>query len=106
MRGDLLLGQRARSVLHSFSSQSPGALTHPSFAVRGHASRPYERASSSMSVTTTAPTAQAAQSGRGAPRWGLAFNVYTLLANLNTENAIWLIYLAARGYSPFAIGLF
>lgn len=59
-----------------------------------------------MSVTTTAPTAQAAQSGRGAPRWGLAFNVYTLLANLNTENAIWLIYLAARGYSPFAIGLF
>lgn len=39
------------------------------------------------------------------PRWGVAFNVFTFLANLNTENAIWLIYLAARGYSPFAIGL-
>lgn len=45
-------------------------------------------------------------SARREPRWGVAFNIYTLLSNLDTQNAIWLIYLAARGYSPFAIGLF
>ncbi len=42
----------------------------------------------------------------GMPRWGRAFSAFAVLANLDTENAIWLIYLAARGYSPFAIGLF
>lgn len=40
------------------------------------------------------------------PRWGRAFNLFAVLTNLDTDNAIWLIYLAARGYSPFAIGLF
>ena len=40
------------------------------------------------------------------PRWGRAFGVFAVLANLDTENAIWLIYLAAKGYSPLAIGLF
>ncbi|HZC05375.1 MAG TPA: MFS transporter [Ktedonobacterales bacterium] len=40
------------------------------------------------------------------PRWGRAFGVFAVLANIDTDNAIWLIYLAARGYSPFAIGLF
>lgn len=40
------------------------------------------------------------------PRWGRAFGVFAVLSNIDTENAIWLIYLAARGYSPFAIGLF
>ncbi len=59
-----------------------------------------------MSLTSTSPAAGSAQPGRSTPRWGFAFNVYTLLSNLNTENVIWLIYLAARGYSPFAIGLF
>jgi MFS family permease len=40
------------------------------------------------------------------PRWGRAFSVFAVLANIGTDNAIWLIYLAMRGYSPFAIGLF
>lgn len=40
------------------------------------------------------------------PRWGRAFSAFAVLANLDTDNAIWLIYLAMRGYSPFAIGLF
>ncbi len=40
------------------------------------------------------------------PRWGRAFSVFAVLANIDTDNAIWLIYLATRGYSPFAIGLF
>ena len=59
-----------------------------------------------MSLTPISIAAGGSQPGRATPPWGFAFNVYTLLANLNTENAIWLIYLAARGYSPFAIGLF
>lgn len=59
-----------------------------------------------MDVTPTGPTAGAIQPGRATPRWGIAFNVYTVLGGLNTENAIWLIYLAMRGYSPFAIGIF
>jgi MFS family permease len=40
------------------------------------------------------------------PRWGRAFSTFAVLSNLDTDNAIWLIYLAMRGYSPFAIGLF
>src|SRR5579859_2386313 len=40
------------------------------------------------------------------PRWGRAFNAFAVLSNIDTNNAIWLIYLAMRGYSPFAIGLF
>ncbi|HEX9039082.1 MAG TPA: MFS transporter [Ktedonobacterales bacterium] len=58
------------------------------------------------SASSANPTPEATPPGRLTPRWGVAFHLYTLLANLNTENAIWLIYLAARGYSPFAIGLF
>jgi MFS family permease len=57
-------------------------------------------------ITPSTSSHDATPPGRLTPRWGLAFNLYTLLANLSTENAIWLIYLAARGYSPFAIGLF
>jgi MFS family permease len=40
------------------------------------------------------------------PRWGRAFSAFALLSNLDTDNAIWLIYLAMHGYNPFAIGLF
>ena len=40
------------------------------------------------------------------PRWGRAFSAFAVLSNLDSDNAIWLIYLAMRGYSPFAIGLF
>src|SRR6185437_1119050 len=40
------------------------------------------------------------------PRGGRVFSVFDVLANLDTDNAIWLIYLAMRGYSPLAIGLF
>jgi MFS family permease len=60
-----------------------------------------------MSVLPSiSPTVGATPPGRLEPRWSAAFNLYTLLSNLSTENAIWLIYLAMRGYSPFAIGIF
>jgi MFS family permease len=60
-----------------------------------------------MSLTSsTAPIQTSTPPERREPRWGFAFNIYTLLSNLDTDNAIWLIYLAARGYSPLAIGLF
>lgn len=39
-------------------------------------------------------------------RWGIAFAFYSALTNLTFAQGIWLIYLAGRGYSPFAIGLF
>lgn len=39
-------------------------------------------------------------------RWALAYAVYSAATNLTFTQAIWVIYLAARGYSPFAIGLF
>ncbi|HEX8996027.1 MAG TPA: MFS transporter [Ktedonobacterales bacterium] len=61
--------------------------------------------SASSRAVERARTALTTQTPR-APRWGLAFNAFAVLANLDTNNAIWLIYLAARGYSPFAIGLF
>jgi len=39
-------------------------------------------------------------------RWALAYGVYSAATNLTFTQAIWVIYLAALGYSPFAIGLF
>jgi MFS family permease len=39
-------------------------------------------------------------------RWLLAFDCYNLTTNTLFTSAIWVIYLAAHGYSPLAIGLF
>lgn len=58
--------------------------------------------SSLESDPTIAQPAHAAHSWR---RWLLAFDAYNLSANTLFTSAIWVIYLAAHGYSPFAIGL-
>lgn len=39
-------------------------------------------------------------------RWLFAFDCYNASTNLLFTSAIWVIYLAAHGYSPLAIGLF
>ncbi len=39
-------------------------------------------------------------------RWLLAFDCYNATTNVAFTSAIWVIYLAGRGYSPLAIGLF
>ncbi len=39
-------------------------------------------------------------------RWLLAFGLYTVATNTTFSQAVWVLYLAARGYNPFAIGLF
>jgi MFS family permease len=39
-------------------------------------------------------------------RWLLAFDAYNATTNLAFTSAIWVIYLAAHGYNPLAIGLF
>lgn len=39
-------------------------------------------------------------------RWTAAYALYTLASNLIFTHAVWVLYLAANGYSPFAIGLF
>src|SRR5262249_14007867 len=38
-------------------------------------------------------------------RWALAYGVYSAVSNLTFTHAIWVLYVASRGYSPFAIGL-
>lgn len=38
-------------------------------------------------------------------RWTIAFACYTLSINTSFTRAIWMVYLAAHGYSPFALGL-
>lgn len=48
-------------------------------------------------------------SARGTPlprRWRLALTFYAFCSNALFSNAIWVVYLAAKGYSPLAIGLF
>jgi MFS family permease len=50
---------------------------------------------------TTATQARATQR-----RWLLAFGLYTVATNTTFSQAVWVLYLAARGYNPFAIGLF
>lgn len=38
-------------------------------------------------------------------RWSIAFACYTLAINTSFTRAVWMVYLVAHGYSPFAIGL-
>lgn len=37
--------------------------------------------------------------------WLFVFGTYTIASNTSFTSAIWIIYLAARGYNPFVIGL-
>jgi MFS family permease len=61
----------------------------------------------SLRATETDQTAAArARQLDPMPHWGGAFSAFAVLSNLDTDNAVWLIYLSMRGYSPFAIGLF
>ncbi len=39
-------------------------------------------------------------------RWALAYAAYIGSSNVNLTGAVWVVYLAGRGYSPLAIGLF
>lgn len=57
---------------------------------------------SSATIAEQEPVAPAATQRR----WALAYGVYSAATNLTFTQAIWVIYLASRGYSPFAIGLF
>ena len=62
-----------------------------------------------MSITpldTVSPAAAPSASPATRRRWAWAFALYTAAINLGFSRAIWVIYLAAHGYSPFAIGLF
>ena len=64
-----------------------------------------------MSVTpsepaSTASSVSAPADRRHMRRWTLAFGFYTLAVNLAFNRAVWVIFLAMRGYNPFAIGLF
>ncbi len=56
----------------------------------------------SADLPTHAPLANPAQRRR----WALAFGLYTALTNAAFTQAVWVIFLATHGYSPFAIGLF
>lgn len=57
----------------------------------------FDSPSSAADAATVAPTYR---------RWMRAFDLYNLATNTLFINAISLIYLAAHGYSPLAIGLF
>ena len=64
-----------------------------------------------MSSRTLETHSVIAVSGPVAPRrvrrrWVVAFALYTLATNVTFTQAVWVLYLAAKGYSPFAIGLF
>lgn len=56
--------------------------------------------------SSVSPTRGTAASPTTQRRWTWAFAAYTAAINLGFSRAIWVIYLAAHGYSPFAIGLF
>lgn len=57
-----------------------------------------------MSAAASTPSTGVSPAGRR--RWYVAFGLYTAASNATFSQAIWVIYLAAHGYSPFAIGLF
>lgn len=69
---------------------------------------------STLPVETSSPTtpqalpplpARPPASAATQRRWSIAFACYTLAINTSFTRAVWIVYLAARGYSPFAIGL-
>ncbi|HLZ23772.1 MAG TPA: MFS transporter [Ktedonobacterales bacterium] len=61
-----------------------------------------------MSVlpATPATTSTPSAAPRARRRWYVAYGLYTAASNATFSQAIWVIYLATHGYSPFAIGLF
>jgi MFS family permease len=59
-----------------------------------------------LTPTTTIVTSEPIARAAIQRRWTLAYGVYSAATNLTFTQAIWVIYLATRGYSPFAIGLF
>src|SRR5262249_8362346 len=63
-------------------------------------------APSGPSAVTASITAPAPPARRVLRRWTAAYGLYTLATNLIFTHAVWVLYLAANGYSPFAIGLF
>jgi MFS family permease len=54
---------------------------------------------------TVEASADAPVSSATVRRWLVAFYAYILTNNTGFSGAVWVIYLAAHGYSPFAIGL-
>src|SRR5215469_10051017 len=56
-------------------------------------------------LPSTARGAQAATTTTRRPHM-IAYALFTAASNLRFTAAVWLIYLAAHGYSPLAIGLF
>src|SRR5215467_5082870 len=63
-------------------------------------------ASSCATIANAAATAPALPEQGVRRRWTAAYGLYTLATNLVFTHAVWVLYLAANGYSPFAIGLF
>ena len=62
-----------------------------------------------MSITPLESASTAAivpASRQSLRRWSVAYGLYTLATNLAFTRAVWVIFLAMRGYNPFAIGLF
>jgi MFS family permease len=60
-----------------------------------------------LTRTTPATAGQAPARPASPPRrWLVGFAAYTALSNATFSQAVWMIYLAAHGYSSFAIGLF
>src|SRR6476646_7615401 len=60
---------------------------------------PHTSTSSTISRPLAAPTAIQR-------RWTLAYALYTIANNASFTQAVWVIYLYSRGFSPLAIGLF
>src|SRR5262245_20947549 len=60
----------------------------------------------SATATATIPGQEPHVPAATRRRWALAYGAYNATTNLTFTQAIWVVYLASRGYSPLAIGLF
>ncbi len=67
---------------------------------------PVPSMNTTSSATPSATAVSAPASVRVQRRWLVAYGLYTALISSRFSAAIWLVYLALHGYSPFAIGLF
>ncbi len=61
---------------------------------------------SSAPLEATSIAVPTSQSARARRRHAAAYALFSVASSVRFTQAIWLIYLAERGYSPFAIGLF
>lgn len=59
-----------------------------------------------VTLSCVPPSSQGVNLRATPRRWMAGYAIYAMLTNTRLDQAVWVLYLAGHGFSPFAIGLF